>query len=416
MGDNIFSDADEDELLYQAIALSLEQAGASSNAEENLTRQTTEEEASKSPQQLQSSTPVAREKERTSGGAENRPDPPARSNTTQSYDSVLAGAEDSLSTSLRVLASQGVDSSLRSSPDLGIAGEGDIDPQSGTLGVKRNNYQLNSRESLMSSPECERVHPRGLQNLTLDGGVVNIHGNQTIVDQEDGRQLPFTRLSSLHDMNIDLAAAKGRVGKAWIPNPDALELIVGMGISENAAKRGLYNTGNDNAELAVAWVFDNISNPELHEPFTLPTPEASGGGGTVALGLSAVYHSFSNESLTYKMVFVANTSLKMGVGKLCAQVGHAVLALYHCVAEAVEAKQKTALREWETRGATKVVLKGNDTQHLLDLKQTALEMQIPNILVHDAGRTQIDPGSLTVLGLFGVSKDIDFITGKLKLL
>lgn len=31
---------------------------------------------------------------------------------------------------------------------------------------------------------------------------------------------------------------------------------------------------------------------------------------------------------TYKMVFVANMSLKMGVGKLCAQVGHATLGVY----------------------------------------------------------------------------------------
>ena len=399
MGDNIFSE--EEELLAQAIALSLEQA-ADGNAEASLIRQRAEMAASRPPQQVCST---------YKEGAAERPNPPVRSNTTQSYDSALAGAEDSLTGSLRVLGGQGTDSSLRSSPDLGIAAESDIDPQSGTLGVKRNEYQLNSRESLMSSPETERVHPRGLQNLTLDGGVVNIHS----AGEEEGKQLPFTRLSSLHDMNLDLAAAKGKVGKAWSPNPESLELIVGMGISENAAKRGLYNTGNSNAELAVAWVFDNIGDPELHEPFTLPTPTATEAGGVSTPGLSAIYHSFSDESLAYKMVLVTNSSLKMGVGKLCAQVGHAVLALYHCVMEA-EAKQKAGLQQWETRGATKVVLKGNDAQHLLDLKQKALELQIPNILVHDAGKTQIDPGSLTMLGLFGMSKDVDWVTGSLKLL
>ena len=43
--------------------------------------------------------------------------------------------------------------------------------------------------------------------------------------------------------------------------------------------------------------------------------------------------------------YVVNSSLKMGVGKLHAQVG---------------------LKEWGTCRAKKVVLKGNTAQHLLD--------------------------------------------------
>lgn len=37
---------------------------------------------------------------------------------------------------------------------------------------------------------------------------------------------------------------------------------------------------------------------------------------------------FAAESRTHKMVFVANMGLKMGTGKLAAQVGHATLAVY----------------------------------------------------------------------------------------
>ncbi len=405
MGDDLFTE--EEELLAQAIALSLEQA--ESNAQASLIQQRAEIAASRPPPV--SSTPESsRGASGGDGGA--RPNPPTRSNTTQSYDSVLTDPEESLTNSLRVSTIMDMDSSLRSSPDLGIAAESDMDPplQSGMLGVKSNEFQKNSRESLMSSPESERVHPRGLQNLALDGGVVGSHGNP----DEEGRQLPFTRLSSLHDMNLDLAAAKGKVGKGWSPNQESLELITGMGISENAAKRALYHTGNDNAELAVGWVFENINDPELHEPFAPPTPTLVAEGKGNMPGLSAIYHSFEDETLSYKMILVANLSLRMGVGKLCAQVGHAVLALYHCTES--DSTQKAGLREWEGRGAKKVVLKGNDAQHLLDLKQKALELQIPNILVHDAGRTQIDPGSLTVLGLFGMSKDVDSVTGNLKLL
>lgn len=33
-----------------------------------------------------------------------------------------------------------------------------------------------------------------------------------------------------------------------------------MGIPENAAKHALYNTGNNNADMAVAWYFENMDN------------------------------------------------------------------------------------------------------------------------------------------------------------
>lgn len=401
MGDDLLSEA---ELLAHAIALSLENQPFSGGATgESARASSTRREA---PPETSTS----------------RPNAPLRSDTTQSYDSALNEAEDSLTGSLgwQKQVSQGQLSSLRSSTDdLGIAPESDIDPQNGTLGIQRHNqdYKKNSRDSLMSSPESERAQ---LQNITLDGRNVasteNVRKNPV---GEESHQLPFARLSSLHDMNLGEMV---KAGKEWLPNKDALELIVGVGISENAAKRALYNTGNDNAELAVSWVFENIGDPELHQPFFPPVMTKPLTKGAV-MGFGAVYHSYdemtgpmseSERGTEYKMVLVANTSLKMGVGKVAAQVGHAVLGLYHCLE--VQHDHKPGLSEWEGRGAKKIVLKGNDTQHLLDLKQKALELQIANILIHDAGRTQIDPGSLTILALFGRSKDLDSITGKLKLL
>lgn len=413
MGDDLLS---EEELLAHAIALSLENQPPGRSATGEST-----EAGSRRREVIPQGTSTAP----ASSDSGARPDAPLRSDTTQSYDSVLNEAEDSLTGSLRwqKQVSHGQLSSLRSSPDdLGIAPESDIDPQNGTLGVKRSNqdYKKSSRDSLMSSPESERTHPHGLQNITLDGR--NVTSSENLRKNpigEESHQLPFTRLSSLHDMNLGEVA---KAGKEWTPNKEALELIVGMGISENAAKRALYNTGNDNAELAVAWVFENISDPELHQPFIPPVMIESPTKGAV-MGFGAVYHSYdemtglfseSDRGTEYKMVLVANTSLRMGVGKLAAQVGHAVLGLYHCLE--VQHDHKPGLLEWEGKGAKKVVLKGNDTQHLLDLKQRALELQIANILIHDAGKTQIDPGSLTVLALFGQSKDLDCVTGKLKLL
>lgn len=407
MGDDLFT---EEELLAHAIALSLENRSADNAG----TTQTQGASAT-------ASGPPRTPPETSSP----HPDPILRSDTNQSCDSLLTEADESLSGSLRwqKQTSQGIISSLRSSPDLGISA--DNEPQNVTLGVKRkdSDHQKSSRESLMSSPEEDQNAPHVIQNITLDGSEESVTaggGRRRNLVGEESHQLPYTRLSSLHDMNLGLGEQDKASSKGWSPNQEALELIVGMGISENAAKRALYNTGNDSAELAVGWVFENIGNPELHEPFKPPMPAAAEG---VSVGLGAVYHSFdeltaemmeSDQKEAFKMVFVANTDLRMGVGKVAAQVGHAVLGLYQFLEAQFD--QKPGIREWESRGAKKIVLKGNSTQHLLDLKQKALELQIPNILIHDAGKTQLDPGSLTVLALFGKSWEVDLVTGKLKLL
>ena len=114
-----------------------------------------------------------------------------------------------------------------------------------------------------------------------------------------------------------------------------------------------------------------------------------------------------------KMVFVVNHNLKMGKGKIAAQVGHgAVLATM----KAGE-KKPMYLEKWLASGQKKVCVKGTDAAHLLDLQTLADSGGILTTLVHDAGHTQIPSGSLTVLALGPHVNDIlDEITGELKLL
>ena len=208
-------------------------------------------------------------------------------------------------------------------------------------------------------------------------------------------------------------------GVTWKPNTECLELIVGMGISENAAKRALYYTGNENAEFAIAWVFENISDPNLHLAFEPPTM-ISTSGQHGQFGPGPVYHSCDElihqaiAKEACKMVFVINNELKMGVGKIAAQVGHATLGLYRFLQGQKE--QEKELNDWDDQGSRKIVLRGDNTQHLLDLKRKAFELRLANIMVHDAGHTQVEPGSLTVLALFGKTELLDKVTGKLKLL
>lgn len=72
--------------------------------------------------------------------------------------------------------------------------------------------------------------------------------------------------------------------------------------------------------------------------------------------------------------------------------------------------------QWDMKGETKVVVRGESTEHLKQLAEQANALKIPHYVVHDAGRTQIAAGSLTVLSIFHKENIVDEVTGKLKLL
>ena len=118
----------------------------------------------------------------------------------------------------------------------------------------------------------------------------------------------------------------------------------------------------------------------------------------------------------YKMVFVLNMHLNMGKGKQCAQVAHAALGLYLKIQQTGTDADQYKAYQWLDQGQRKIVLKGNNLQHLKQLQADAELAKLPNFLVSDAGCTQIAPGSKTVLAIFGTNEDVDKVTGNLRLL
>lgn len=117
------------------------------------------------------------------------------------------------------------------------------------------------------------------------------------------------------------------------------------------------------------------------------------------------------------MVFVVNTSLKMSTGKIASQTAHSAVSLY-IKAKSNNKKYMLFFNEidvWTKSGQTKVVLKGKDEQHLLELEKQANDYNLLSVLIRDAGRTQIAPNSLTCLAIFGNINQVDKITGNLSL-
>jgi PTH2 family peptidyl-tRNA hydrolase len=114
-----------------------------------------------------------------------------------------------------------------------------------------------------------------------------------------------------------------------------------------------------------------------------------------------------------KQAIVVRTDIKMGVGKLAAQVAHASLMSYF---EAARMDGEVAA-EWLREGEKKIVLKVSDEKDLGKLFAAFKFKKIPCALVSDAGLTQIPPGTKTALGIGPWNgREIDVFTSPLKLL
>lgn len=112
----------------------------------------------------------------------------------------------------------------------------------------------------------------------------------------------------------------------------------------------------------------------------------------------------------YKQAIVVRSDLKWGKGKLAAQVAHASLG-------AALTSSSDVVRGWNSEGSKKVVLKIPGEKELRDLEKIAKREEVPTFLVTDAGKTQLEPGTVTALAIGPAREfDVDRITGKLKLL
>ncbi|KAH3685204.1 hypothetical protein WICPIJ_003798 [Wickerhamomyces pijperi] len=118
-----------------------------------------------------------------------------------------------------------------------------------------------------------------------------------------------------------------------------------------------------------------------------------------------------------RLALVIRTDLKMTKGKVAAQCSHATLGAYRLMSmENSESENLPLLRRWERHGQAKITLQCKSKDDLDLLFAKAISLNVNAYMVRDAGRTQIEPGSITVLALGPAPKPVlDQITGDLKL-
>ncbi|AOL16181.1 aminoacyl-tRNA hydrolase [Sulfolobus sp. A20] len=118
-----------------------------------------------------------------------------------------------------------------------------------------------------------------------------------------------------------------------------------------------------------------------------------------------------------KMVIVVRNDIKMGKGKIAAQVAHAAVTLVLNILNSNNERWKDWLNSWLDQGQPKIVVKVESLNDLMEKFKKAKEYMLPATVIQDAGKTQLEPGTITCLGIGPAPDDIiDLITGDLKLL
>lgn len=124
------------------------------------------------------------------------------------------------------------------------------------------------------------------------------------------------------------------------------------------------------------------------------------------------FEEASDDGEEMKMVLVVRTDLKMSPGKVAAQCVHAALGAVRMAS----VESANSLNYWEEGGEATICLKCENEEEMLALETKGKECGLITWVVEDAGRTEIAPGSKTILaiGPAFVSR-INEVTGHLKL-
>lgn len=117
--------------------------------------------------------------------------------------------------------------------------------------------------------------------------------------------------------------------------------------------------------------------------------------------------------MDFKQVIIVRRDIKMGTGKIAAQVAHAAVM----GAEKVKTVRRDWFNAWFAAGQAKVVVKVKNVEELMTVRKHAEELRLPVVQVQDSGLTQIPSGTITCVGIGPAPSDtIDKVTSELKLL
>ena len=111
----------------------------------------------------------------------------------------------------------------------------------------------------------------------------------------------------------------------------------------------------------------------------------------------------------YKQVIIINSDIKISKGKAAVQAAHAAVSALHEAEDAI-------IKKWKKEGQKKVVVRAS-LEEMRKAEEKCEKLKIAHSMISDAGRTELEPGTITALGI-GPDEEgkIDKVTGSMKLL
>ena len=97
----------------------------------------------------------------------------------------------------------------------------------------------------------------------------------------------------------------------------------------------------------------------------------------------------------YKLAILVRKDLKMGKGKIAVQASHASVM----ASDVARRNFKEWWKAWLSEGQCKIALKVTSESGLIKLKKEAENFGIPTVIVQDKGLTQLEPGTITCVGI-----------------
>ncbi|KRH94850.1 Peptidyl-tRNA hydrolase [Pseudoloma neurophilia] len=109
------------------------------------------------------------------------------------------------------------------------------------------------------------------------------------------------------------------------------------------------------------------------------------------------------------LYLIINNDLKMSKGKILSQVCHLISEIFTTFLK----EHVGVIKDWKKKGEAKIVLKAS-FQNIKDIIKNVenynnlidKNSQLKITRIHDAGRTQVAPGSLTVISIGPCEKEI----------
>ncbi len=120
-----------------------------------------------------------------------------------------------------------------------------------------------------------------------------------------------------------------------------------------------------------------------------------------------------SEGFIFKQALVVRLDLAMGRGKIAVQCSHAAVS----AAEEARIQSPSWWKGWLNEGQCKVALKVRELEAISELERRARAKGLPVFVVRDRGLTQVEPGTVTCVGIGPApSEMLDALTGDLPLL